>query len=200
VEISTGNPTLLRQQDITAPFVAIIADVRVERLTDRRGNADDQYVVYFTAGRPMKFNVINRKTVVAAYGKQREAWIGKPIEIYVDPNVYMGAERTGGIRVRIPAAKPGTPAAPPKQEARPAPRPQGKLPAGTLEHHRTLIDSIDAARSTEYLDKLKAWALGYEFTAAQKEEADEHFQAAIERLATPAAPANGRRLARANGC
>jgi hypothetical protein len=199
MEISTGNPALLKQQDIAAPFVAIIADVRLETLTDRRGNADEQYVVYFTAGRPMKFNVINRKTVVAAYGKQREGWIGKPIEIYVDPNVYMGSERTGGIRVRIPAAKPSTPApaAAPKQKPAPALRPKAALPAGTLEQHRTLIECIDAARSNEYLEKVKAWGVQYEFTAAQNNEADEHYQAALERIAMAAAPTNRRRTARA---
>src|ERR1700686_4480771 len=108
MKISTaGNSKLLRQEDVPAPFVAIIQDVRVEKLKDKRGVEDDAYVVYFATSKPMKFNVINRRTVVAAYGDERDAWIGKPVEIYVDPNVWMGAERTGGI----PAAAASRPAA-----------------------------------------------------------------------------------------
>jgi len=82
MKISTaGNSKLIRQEDVHAPFVAIIQDVRVEKLKDKRGVEDEVYVAYFATGKPMKFNVINRKTVVAAYGDQRDAWIGKSVEI-----------------------------------------------------------------------------------------------------------------------
>jgi hypothetical protein len=33
------------------------------------------------------FDVVNRKALVASYGDQPDAWIGKPVEIYVDPNI-----------------------------------------------------------------------------------------------------------------
>ena len=70
---------------------------------------------------PAERGVGNRKTLGAVYGDQSDAWIRKPVEIFVDPNVWMGAERTSGIRVRIPSGprpsgnRPGTvpPAAPP---------------------------------------------------------------------------------------
>ncbi len=80
---TTGNSKLLRQENVHAPFVAIIQDVRVENLKDKRGI--EGRLRRLLRHRPMKFNVINRKTVVAAYGDQREAWIGKQVEIYVDP-------------------------------------------------------------------------------------------------------------------
>ena len=101
MKISTkGTSRFLSQSDIAAPFTAIIQDVRVENLKSNSGE-ENKCILYFTTGKPMVFNV-NRKTVVAAYGDDSAAWIGTPVEVYVDPNVHMGSERTGGIRLRIP--------------------------------------------------------------------------------------------------
>ena len=36
--------------------------------------------------------------------KTKQAWIGKQIELYHDPNVLFAGTRCGGIRVRKPAA------------------------------------------------------------------------------------------------
>jgi hypothetical protein len=203
MEISTGNPTLLKQRDIQAPYVAIIADVRLETLTDRRGNQDEQYVVYFTTGKPMKFNVINRSIVVAAYGKQREDWIGKPIEIYVDPNVYMGAERTGGIRVSIPTDNShrhaAAPASPPSTASKPAPRPAADAGNGTApalkptpqplaaEKARAL-EGFRRADTTENLDRWWRWADSLPFDDEARAELSRAYVAAQERIALASAP------------
>jgi len=203
MKISTaGNSKLLRQEDVHAPFVAIIQDVRVEKLKDKRGVEDDVYVVYFATGKPMKFNVINRKTVVAAYGDQRDAWIGKSVEIYVDPNVWMGSERTGGIRVRIPATAAATAShagagnrngAASGTAPKPAP-PPGVFP--TLdERHAQLIRAINQTDSDANLNQWLRWGEQFPFSAQQRSEQAARRLAALERIALASAPAAPRRPA-----
>lgn len=43
---------------------------------------------------------VSRKVIKSLYGRYMEHWVGKRITLYVDPDVMMGRDRTGGIRVR----------------------------------------------------------------------------------------------------
>ena len=43
---------------------------------------------------------VSQQTIAGMYGPQIEAWIGKRISLYVDPNIKMGRVVTGGVRVR----------------------------------------------------------------------------------------------------
>ena len=47
---------------------------------------------------------INWETLEREYGYDSDEWLGKPVELFVDPNVTFGAKRTGGVRVRVPKA------------------------------------------------------------------------------------------------
>jgi hypothetical protein len=42
---------------------------------------------------------VSQKTIATLFGPDTDAWIGKPIEIYVDPDVEFAGIRTGGVRV-----------------------------------------------------------------------------------------------------
>jgi hypothetical protein len=191
MKISTaGNSKLLRQEDVAAPFVAIIQDVRVEKLKDRRGVEEDAYIVHFATGKPMKFNVVNRKTVVAAYGDDREAWIGKPVEIYVDPNVWMGAERTGGIRVRIPVPAPIAAARP----AAPKPAPPTPPPLTLDDKHAQALAGIAQADTIANLDAWAKWAKGIPFDERQEDDLADAYHHRKEQLS--AAPAGRRATTR----
>ena len=150
----------------------------------------------------MKFNLINRKTVVAAYGDQRDAWIGKPVEIYVDPNVWMGAERTGGIRIRIPAAAATAAShagagnrngAASGTAPKPAP-PPGVFP--TLdERHMQLIRAITQTDSEDNLNQWLRWGEQFPFSAQQRSEQVDRRDVALERIALTTSPAAPRRPA-----
>ena len=48
----------------------------------------------------MILNKTNAIVIARIYGKQTDAWLKKPIEVYHDPNVMLGREKVGGIRVR----------------------------------------------------------------------------------------------------
>ena len=70
-----GNSRFLAQDDVPEEgFTAIVKDVRVEALKSNRGD-EDKYVLYFTAGKPMVFNVVNRQTVIASYGDDSDNWL-----------------------------------------------------------------------------------------------------------------------------
>ena len=189
MKISTkGTSRFLSQEDITAPFTAIIQDVRVENLKSNRGE-ENKYILYFTTGKPMVFNVVNRKTMVAAYGDDSANWIGKPIEVYVDPNVWMGSQQTGGIRVRIPAvstarlvaatALPALASVPALNLARP--------PTPTLEEqHARLLSGLNAARTQANLDEWAKWGKQFPFSERQKDQAEDRYHVGQDRLAETA--------------
>lgn len=51
---------------------------------------------------PMVVNSTNWDSVETLYGDDSENWIGKKIELYVDPNVSFAGKKIGGVRVRAP--------------------------------------------------------------------------------------------------
>ena len=50
--------------------------------------------------KPMVLNKTNAIVIARIYGNDTNLWINKRIEVYYDPNVTLGRERVGGIRVR----------------------------------------------------------------------------------------------------
>jgi len=50
--------------------------------------------------KPMVLNVTNRMFLRDLYGDDSDDWRGKPIEVYVDPNVMHKGQRVGGLRLR----------------------------------------------------------------------------------------------------
>ena len=209
MKISTkGASRFLSQEDVPAPFTATILDVRVENLKSNRGE-ENKYILYFTTGKPMVFNVVNRKTVVASYGDDSANWIGKLIEVYVDPNVWMGSQQTGGIRVRIPAVGTARLVAATAQPAAPVPVPaltlvQTPPPALTrfdngdgkqltlVELSAAVVAGFDAARGKVNLDQWAKWGRQYPFTEKQNDLHEDRYNVALDRLAETAAIARSR--------
>ena len=94
----------LKQEDLPRPpgtMHATIEDVRTETMPS--DDKAEKPVMYFANGstKPMVLNGGNWDLLEAAYGEDSDSWRGKPIELYVDPNVMYAGRRTGGIRVRI---------------------------------------------------------------------------------------------------
>lgn len=151
----------------------------------------------------MVFNIVNRKTLVAAYGDDSAKWIGKPIEIYVDPNVWMGSQQTGGIRVRVPAvdtarhvtdtalAAPTVSVPVPKQILTPPPVltrfDNGNGQQLTLaELSAALVAGFDAAPAKANLDQWATWGRQYPFTEKQNDLHEDRYNVALDRLAETA--------------
>lgn len=80
----------------------------IDRLTRETLKSDDgdetKTVMYFReeALKPLILNNSNWMTCEDAYGPDSDMWLGKRIELYLDPNVMFGPKRVGGVRVRVP--------------------------------------------------------------------------------------------------
>ena len=92
----------LSKDDVAAPLTATIAGVKPVVLKGENG--DEQKPVMYFAGevKPLIVNNANWMTCEDLYGEDSDAWIGKSIEIYKDPNVMFGNKRVGGVRLRAP--------------------------------------------------------------------------------------------------
>lgn len=93
----------LGKDDVSSPFTATIADVRMEKLKSD-GEDEVKPVLHFVDDqvKPMILNKINSMTLEAAYGDDSDLWRAKPIEIYVDKGVMFGGKMIGGVRLRLP--------------------------------------------------------------------------------------------------
>ena len=102
----------LSKDDITSPVVATISDVVMETFTSDDEEKTKSVMYFVGANKPMVINVANWMTVESLYGDDSDEWIGKTIEIWVDPSVMYGKKRVGGLRLREPAHNNGNGAAP----------------------------------------------------------------------------------------
>jgi len=78
----------------TEPVITI-REVRVQK--------DDQPVWIFYNGdnnRPWKPSKGMIRILIAGWGKESEGWIGKSVQIFMEPSVRYGGKEVGGIQVR----------------------------------------------------------------------------------------------------
>ncbi len=67
----------------------------------RSGEKLNKYLIRFKGKRKAWLSgPVTQATIASMYGPYLEEWVGKCITLYVDPDVKMKGERTGGIRVR----------------------------------------------------------------------------------------------------
>jgi hypothetical protein len=136
------------------PIRATIKDVLIETL-GQGSDAEDKPVLHFRGSnlKPMVLNAGNWGIVEEAYGEDTETWTGKPVDIYYNPDVMFGKERTGGIRLRIPGRPHAVPAG-----ATPPSRPETPPETDLL----TLEDAIAAAEKAgiakdKFLESLRVF-------------------------------------------
>lgn len=80
---------------LTGPRVVTITDVQ-------RGSAEqpvNMVTAEFGPGRPYKPSKTMRRVIVAAWGKDASAYVGRRIKIYRDPDITFGRDKVGGIRI-----------------------------------------------------------------------------------------------------
>ena len=85
----------LNSEDLlTAPVTVTIEDVRA-------GNAEQPVAIHLAEfpGRPFKPSKTVRRILVAAWGKDSSAYIGRRMTLFRDPTVKWAGEAIGGIRV-----------------------------------------------------------------------------------------------------
>jgi hypothetical protein len=193
-----GTSKFLSKSDVPQPVLATVDFVRIETL---KNPTEDKPVLHFVGDtlKPLVLNVVNRKVLIAAYGDETDHWKGKPVEIYVNPDVTNSSgETVGGVRVRIPAAAPAPKAPPapaPTSAAAPKAAPAPKPPPPTLQQQYTrALDGMNRAQDRDNLDQWARWANGIAFDERQRDALEDAYQHSLERIALAEAPnAAGRR-------
>lgn len=98
------NPTYLGSYafENNRDLIGTIKVVKSEIVTGDGGRKEECAVCYFAEDiKPMILNKTNMKTITKLVGTPYiEKWVGKKIQIYVDPKVKYGKEITGGLRIR----------------------------------------------------------------------------------------------------
>lgn len=81
----------------------LLTGPRTVTITDVKRGSTEQPVDIVTAeygpGRPYKPSKTMRRMIVAAWGTNTAAYIGRRLTIYRDPDITFGRDRVGGIRI-----------------------------------------------------------------------------------------------------
>ena len=95
----------LSKEDVKdSPKICVIDTVTVEEIEGDNGKENKPTLFFSDNTKPMILNRINWMTIAEFYGEDSDGWKGQSIEVYHDPSIMFGAKRTGGVRVRKPAA------------------------------------------------------------------------------------------------
>lgn len=80
----------------------LISGPRTIRITDvRSGSAEQPVSIHYEGdnGRPYKPGKSMRRVLVAIWGDESKAYVGRSLTLYRDPSVKFGGDETGGIRI-----------------------------------------------------------------------------------------------------
>jgi hypothetical protein len=129
------------KDDLEVPVLLTIGEVSTAMVKGDHGDECKTVMMFREQGvKAMIMNNCNWMTLEDAYGEESDDWNGKPVELYVDPNVMFGGKRVGGVRVRV-----STPQAPPIL----APVPVAPTPAGDLLNFQQAQDLCATVKITK---------------------------------------------------
>ncbi len=97
----------MSKEDVPAPITLVIQDCMME-VIEFDGKKEVKPTIQWTdpVAKPMILNRSNAAVLGSAYGDYTEAWVGKPVTVYVDTSVMYMGKMVGGLRVRVPQAMP----------------------------------------------------------------------------------------------
>ena len=101
------------KEDVLSPLSASIANVYMEDIQGDHGMEKKAIMSFTDTGiKCLILNNTNWGAMEDVYGENTDGWVGRPVEIFVDPNVMFGGKKVGGVRIRVPngAAPVGAPA------------------------------------------------------------------------------------------
>lgn len=93
----------LAKEDLASPVRAVIKTVTREEIKGDDGNELKTILAFQGNVKSMILNKTNAEFLVAEFGDDSDLWLGKTVELYVDPSVMFGGKRIGGVRLRAPA-------------------------------------------------------------------------------------------------
>lgn len=77
---------------LTGPITITVADIS-------RGSHDQPVVLHIEGRQPYKPCKSMRRVLVAVWGEDGYAWVGRSMRLYRDPDVKYGGVKMGGIRI-----------------------------------------------------------------------------------------------------
>ena len=96
----------LTKEDLPSPRVLVMSNVTRKEVWRKNGK-QMAVVLHFNGNvKPMVLNKTNALVIARIYGTDTALWTNKPISVYHDPNVMLGRDRVGGVRVRAAADVP----------------------------------------------------------------------------------------------
>lgn len=143
-----SESTYLKKEDlIDANGNLLTANVTIESLKwELVGKEGDKKPTLFFVGKSkgLTLNKVNQHVLSDLFGdppgnargdhestELTQHFIGKQVQVYVDPSIMFGSDRVGGLRLRaIPAQQ--APPQPPKEEEPPPPPPPETIPSAAM--------------------------------------------------------------------
>lgn len=111
----------LRKEDFDEDRVMTIKGVKLEDMPGDDGQ--QKWVLYFREeAKGMALNVTTIRVLEKAFGDDSDAWVGKRVMVYVDPNVSFGGRVVGGLRLRPPSRQNPPQQGAPQQPIQSAPK------------------------------------------------------------------------------
>jgi hypothetical protein len=92
----------LKKEDFPAPRTFTVKMVCTESIKSDNGNENKPILYFQELPKGMVLNRGNGDILGETYGYDTDLWVGKPVEVYVDPSVMFGGKRVGGLRLRPP--------------------------------------------------------------------------------------------------
>lgn len=118
----------LTQADVEKPILVTIKSYTFQNVAPDGQPKDDKYVLHFhETDKPLVLNFTNGDVIAQINGSEDFAnWPGTKIVLFRDPNIMMGTQKKGGIRVRAPRNIPAQAKKqePPKPQPQPEPEPE----------------------------------------------------------------------------
>lgn len=98
----------LTQNEVDPPVLVTIKGCKQENVAKEGADPEYRWTLFFhELEKPMTLNSTNGQIIAAITGsKTSDAWIGRKIILYRDPNVSFGGRLVGGIRCRAPQSQP----------------------------------------------------------------------------------------------
>ena len=91
----------LKQSDVQSDVVVTIQGVKKANVAREGDEPEYKWLIKFEEfKKPMVLNATNIKRLAKACGNETDEWVGKHVELYVDPDVEFAGNIVGGLRIR----------------------------------------------------------------------------------------------------
>lgn len=95
------TPTIIPKSDMLNADDLIAGPITIKITAVKPGSAEQPVIIHYEGdnGHPYKPGKSMRRVLVAIWGKDGSAYVGRRLTLYCDPTVMFGPDRTGGIRI-----------------------------------------------------------------------------------------------------